>query len=283
MRDVDVETITGAVRQAWDKTPDARLKYVLENLVDHLHAFARNVQLTHEEWLEALNFIARCGDISDAQRNEFALLSDVFGLTSLTDLINSKTHATAGSVLGPFYAAGSHYVAREADLVGQNAGEIVLVCGVVKATNGSPLQHASIDLWQTNAQGLYATQDPLQPDDNFRCRQECDATGRYWFTTVLPAPYTIPTDGPVGDLFRATLRSPWRPAHFHFIVRAPGYRPIVTEVFLADDKFLSSDAVFGVREELIRKVADDLDQLPVPLDRVPAKRIDFDFVLVPLD
>ena len=137
-------------------------------------------------------------------------------------------------------------------------------------------------MWQTDAKGLYATQDPAQPDDNFRCKLECDDEGRYWFTTVRPGAYTIPMDGPVGDLFRKTNRSEWRPAHYHFIVRAPGYQELVTELFPDDDPYLELDAVFGTRGKLcvpLKPVAAN-DSLPSPLERKPVKRIDYDFVLV---
>jgi hydroxyquinol 1,2-dioxygenase len=282
-RDINVVSITDAALQAWQATPDERLKYLLERLVSYVHDYAREVRLTHDEWQSALQFVSRCGQISDEHRNEFSLLSDVLGLTSLVDLLEGRPGITSGSVLGPFYAPGSPQLPLGADLAKGNPGDVVLVSGRVMDIEGRAIQGASIDLWQTDAKGLYATQDPSQPDENFRCRQDCDTAGRYWFTTVLPAPYTIPTDGPIGDLFRMARRSPWRPAHFHFIVRAPGYRSIVTELFFSHDKFIEDDAVFGVRADLIRNVEDvDARQaLPAPLARTPEKRVDFDFIIMP--
>lgn len=281
MRDITADTITQAVMASWANAPDARARQVLQRLTHHLHAFIDDVRPTHAEWLAAVDFLWRCGQISNDQRNEFALLSDVFGVTSLVDLRNAIPGATVGSVLGPFYSDDSPYVPFGADLVKDNAGDVVLVTGVVRDTAGRPIPGAVIDMWQTNAAGAYATQDPDQDDANLRCKQLCDAAGRYAFTTVEPAAYTIPMDGPVGAVVRLAERTPWRPGHFHFIVRADGYQPIVTEIFFAHDPLVDSDAVFGTRQSLIRDIdpVRDGEELPAPLDRRPDRRLDFDFTL----
>lgn len=279
MRNTDVNTITGAVQAAWGNTKDERLRFLLQELVPYLHDYIRKVKLTHEEWLTAIQFLFKAGQISDNKRNEFALLSDILGVTSLIDLINAAPGATIGSVLGPFYAEDSPEVPFGADLVKDNDGEPVLLTGTVRGVDGEPLKGASIDMWQTDVEGFYATQDPEQADDNLRCKQACDTKGRYAFTTVLPAPYTIPMDGPVGALFRTTERTPWRPAHYHFIVRAPGHKPIVTEIFFDHDKLVDSDAVFGVREPLVRHVA-KAGPIELQLERKPVQRLDVDFTLV---
>ncbi len=282
MRDITADTITQAVERAWGKAPDPRLRHLLQRLTHHVHAFAREVGLTHEEWLATIEFLWRAGRISDDKRNEFALLSDVMGITSLVDLLNAAPGATIGSVLGPFHSDDSPTVPFGADLARDNPGTVVLVTGVVRDTAGKPLPGAVVDMWQTDAKGAYATQDAAQDDDNLRCKQVCDGEGRYAFTTVEPAPYTIPMDGPVGALINTVGRTPWRPSHFHFIVRAQHHRPIVTEIFFEHDHHVDSDAVFGVREALVRRLEQAEAVAPRGVARRPERRLDFDFTLVPL-
>jgi hydroxyquinol 1,2-dioxygenase len=279
VRDINVINITQAVHRSWEGAESDRLRRLLQRLVPYLHDYIREVKLTHEEWLAAVEFLRSAGQISDGKRNEFALLSDILGVTSLVDLLNAAPGATVGSVLGPFYAEGSREAPFGADLVKDNKGKVVLMTGVVRGVDGKALSGASIDMWQTDVEGFYATQDPNQSDDNLRCKQNCDDQGRYAVTTVLPAPYTIPMDGPVGALFKATARTPWRPAHYHFIVRAPGHKSIVTEIFFDHDPLVDNDAVFGVREPLVRHV-DEAGIVDLKLERRPELRIDYDFTLV---
>jgi hydroxyquinol 1,2-dioxygenase len=229
----------------------ARERELLTGLITHLHAFARENQLTHAEWAKAISFLFRCGEISSDKRDEFMLLSDVLGLSSLVDMTDAPEGATDGSVLGPFYASDSPLLAIGADLRASAEAPPLLVRGVVRSTRGGAAPGASIDMWQTNINGLYATQDEAVPDDALRCKMHCAADGTFHFTTVLPGPYMVPDDGPVGELLRAGGRTAWRPAHFHFLLRAEGHRPITTEIFIADDPHLGSDAVFGVRKSLI--------------------------------
>lgn len=283
MKNVTTETITYAAQQAWADTPDPRLKQLLQSLVPFLHAYAMEVKLTHAEWLAGLEFLKRVGDITDDKRNEFSLLSDVLGITSLVDLQNATPGATIGSVLGPFYVENSPEIPLGGDLVKDNAGDVILLTGVVRDQNGQPLSGASIDLWQADIRGQYAAYDSSQHPDNLRCKQTCAEDGSYWLTTVLPAPYSIPMDGPVGKLFTTAKRSEWRPGHYHFIVRAPGHRPIVTEVFFSGGQYVDGDAVFGVREPLVVPVETVTAEtvLPKPLARMPDKVVRFDFKLVP--
>ena len=281
MRDIDFASISQAVQATWGRTPDARLKQCLEALIPHLHAYIREVGLTHAEWLTAIGFLTEAGAITDDTRNEFSLLSDVLGVTSLVDLQNAVPGATIGSVLGPFYVEDSPILVLGGDLVKANDGDVILLSGTVRDERGKPLPGAMIDLWQTDIRGQYAVADPAQHPENLRCRQVCDNQGRYWLTTVLPAPYSIPMDGPVGSLFTRVDRSQWRPAHYHFIVRADGHRPIVTEVFFEGGPYVDQDAVFGVRRPLVVPVADITEDmiLPRPLERRPDKIVQFDFEL----
>jgi hydroxyquinol 1,2-dioxygenase len=233
------------------RMPSARDRQLLAGLITHLHAFARENQLTHAEWAGAIAFLFRCGEISSDKRDEFMLLSDVLGLSSLVDMTDAPEGATEGSVLGPFYASDSPLLPMGADLRASSEDTALLVRGVVLSTHGDAAPGASIDMWQTNINGLYATQDDSVPDDALRCKMHCAPDGAFHFTTVLPGPYRVPDDGPVGELLRAGGRTAWRPAHFHFLLRAEGHRPITTEIFIADDPYLGSDAVFGVRKSLI--------------------------------
>jgi hydroxyquinol 1,2-dioxygenase len=229
----------------------ARESQLLAGLVTHLHAFARENQLTHAEWAKAIAFLFRCGEISSEKRDEFMLLSDVLGLSSLVDMTDAPAGATEGSVLGPFYASDSSLRPIGADLRATTADLPLLVRGVVRSAKGGPAPGASIDMWQTNINGLYATQDDTVPDDVLRCKMICASDGTFQYTSVLPGPYKVPDDGPVGELLHAGGRTAWRPAHFHFLLKADGHRPITTEIFIADDPYLGSDAVFGVRKSLI--------------------------------
>jgi hydroxyquinol 1,2-dioxygenase len=283
MRDIRVDNITLAVQKTWETAQNQRLKQLLTELMPYLHCYIRDVKLTHSEWLACIEFLHRAGAVSTDTRNEFSLLSDVLGVTSLVDLQNAAPGATVGSVLGPFYVENSPPLPLGGDLVKENAGDVILLTGAVRAVSGTPLPGATVDMWQADSHGQYAVHDASQDPENLRCLQTCDDNGRYWFTTVLPAPYSIPMDGPVGRLFATVGRSEWRPGHYHFIIRAPGHRPIVTEVFFDGGTYVDNDAVFGVRAPLVVRVepVTPATALPQPLDRKPDKLINFDFRLLP--
>ena len=251
MRDVTKENLTDVFNSYMGPDVNPRLRKVMTSLVTHLHAFAKDVNLTHAEWEVGVDFLERAGEISDKERHEFVLLSDVLGLSSLVDMINSRPEGTSSSVLGPFHISGSPPLAIGGDMKGDFGGSILLAEGVVKNTEGEPIEGATLDIWQTAPNGLYSSQDPKQETYSFHGIQTTGNDGRYAFTTVKPVEYTVPTDGPVGDILNACGRHPWRPSHLHFIVKAEGYRSLVTEVFPADDPYLDQDTVFGVREDLI--------------------------------
>ncbi len=281
MRNVSATNITQAVVHSFDGAADPRFKHLIERLTHHLHAFARDVNLTPEEWKAGIDFLYRAGKISDEARNEFILTSDVLGLSSLVDMLASGAGGTEHSALGPFHAEGSPLLQVGGDIKRENEGEPMLVRGCVTDADGRPVAGAQLDFWQAAINGKYWQQDPAQDPHNLRFRMITGDDGVYAFTTVRPAPYKVPYDGPVGDLLRAGGRHAWRPAHFHFIVSATDCRPLTTEVFFADDQYIDKDAVFGVRESLLvqpRLAADatlaQRHRLPLPFHS-----IEFDFRL----
>jgi protocatechuate 3,4-dioxygenase beta subunit len=249
------EQITEEVLKTLGGTPNPRLRLIVEALVRHAHDFAREVNLQPDEWLFGADFLKRCGDISDASRHEFILLSDVLGMTMVVDTLAADVPdgALEPSVLGPFYRAGSPVEPYGADISrgGDDDGEAAHVFGRVLDESGSPVAGAELDVWGTNANGKYENVDPDQPDFNLRGRFHTDEYGRFDFWTVKPVSYPVPGDGPVGDLLAATNRSNMRPGHLHVIVSADGYRTIVTEFYTDDDEYIDRDAVFGVKKSLV--------------------------------
>ena len=286
MRTVSTETITQSFLDYMAEDTDERLKFIVERLAHHIHDFVRETGLTHDEWRKGLELLYQAGEISTPERNEFVLFSDVLGISSLVDMVNSPKEGTPSSVLGPFHVLGAPVVPVGADLKGDNEGETLIVGGRVLSTDGQPIEGAEMEIWQTADNGLYSGQDAEQPEYNLRARIISDADGRYLFSTVRPVPYMVPDDGPVGELLRATGRHPWRPSHLHFIVTADGYRSLVTEVFPSDDEYLDEDAVFGVREKLIMDYIERSDMTDLPDDLAIKPKltgkfstVDFDFVL----
>ena len=286
MREHTEDTLTEAVIARLGKVSDPRFKQLVSSLVRHLHAFAREVQLTEEEWFEGIKFLTAVGQKCDDKRQEFILLSDILGLSMMVVALNHKTApgATEATVLGPFFAHGAPELEYGADLT-KNAtvpGEPAWVSGRVLSTEGKPIAGATIDVWQARGNGVYDIQDP-QAEFELRGRVVTDAQGRYAFRTFKPAFYGVPTDGPVGALLHAMERHPMRPAHMHAIVAAPGYQQVITHVFVEGDPYLDSDAVFAVKDSLVgkyRKVdsADEAKKLGMPC---PFHALEWDFRLAP--
>lgn len=244
--------IGDAAIRAFDATPDPRRKQLIQSLVKHLHAFVSEVELSEAEWLEAIRFLTATGQICDGKvRQEFILLSDVLGISTLVDAINHRRSAgaTETTVFGPFYMAGMPQRSHGENMA-LTEGEPALILGRVLNRDGLPLANAVLDVWQTAANGMYSGQDTAQPEGNLRGRYATDAGGRYAIRSIVPVSYSIPDDGPVGRLLQATNRHPWRPAHVHFMVDAPGCRQLVTHLFCQGDPYLESDAVFGVKDSL---------------------------------
>lgn len=248
------ESITEQVLQRFDTCGDARLRQLMRSLVQHLHAFAIENRLTEAEWAAAIGFATAVGQTCTESRQEFVLLSDTLGLSMVVDAVNhpAPDGATESTVLGPFYVPESPWREMGDTIAGRpEDGEPAVVSGRVLDTAGCPIAGAVLDVWQNAATGLYAVQDPAQPDSNLRGRFKTGADGSFRFATVLPTDYQIPTDGPVGRLLEATGRHAWRPAHLHVRVGAPGYRPLTTHLFNAASSWLDSDAVVGVKPSLV--------------------------------
>jgi catechol 1,2-dioxygenase len=249
------EQITETVLKAVSATPNPRTRQIVEALVRHAHDFAREVRLQPEECLYAAEFLKRCGEVSDASRHEFILLSDVLGITMVLDTMAADVPGGAlePSVLGPFYRAGAPIEPNGGTISrgGGADGEPTHVAGRVLDSDGNPIAGAELDVWGTNANGLYENVDPSQPDYNLRGRFVTESDGSFEFWTVKPVSYPIPVDGPVGELLAATNRSNMRPAHLHVIASANGYRTVVTELYTDDDEYLDRDAVFGVKGSLV--------------------------------
>jgi len=247
-------TVTDEAVASLRDTADPRLRELLSGLIRHLHAFALETRLTQAEWERAIGFLTETGQTCTDTRQEFILLSDVLGLSMLVETINGdrEAGATESTVLGPFHMTESpvRELGANIDMVG--GGEPCVVSGRIVSGDGTPLPGALLDVWQADGNGFYDVQQPdVQPPGNGRGLFTTDAEGRFWFRTCVPSPYPIPTDGPVGELLRATGRHPYRPAHIHFIASADGHTPVTTHIFVAGSDYLDSDAVFAVKQSLV--------------------------------
>lgn len=250
--------LTEAVIRSFDQTPNPRAKFLLQQLVASLHDFVRKTDLTFDEWGYAIDFLTRTGQTCSDSRQEFILLSDVLGVSMLVDAVNHRDRdgATETTVLGPFYVGQHRVMPHGTDISEKLTGEKMFVQGRVVDLDGRPLQGATVDVWHADDDGFYDSQRPGYESDgpSSRARFVSDTDGRFTFRTILPCSYPIPTDGPVGQMIAQTARHPMRPAHVHFLVAAKGYEPLVTHVFVDGDKYLDSDVVFGVKDELVAKV-----------------------------
>ena len=247
------DEVTRAAIQRVEESAEGRMRDILLSLTRHLHGFIREIEPTEEEWLAAIRFLTETGQKCDERRQEFILLSDTLGASMLVDAINNRkpAGATESSVLGPFYQEGAPAYENGADLADDTTdGERVLVSGKVVDLDGAPIVGAVLDIWQTAPNAVYAAQDP-SGSFNLCGRLTTGADGRYWFNTRKPVSYTIPGDGPVGAMLDAAGRHNWRPAHIHFMLSAPGYETLVTQLFTDDDPYLGTDAVFGVKDSLV--------------------------------
>jgi hydroxyquinol 1,2-dioxygenase len=253
------EDITAKVVASFDRAEDPRTRELMQSLVRHLHAFAREVGLTQEEWEAGIAELTATGEITDERRQEFILWSDALGLSMFVDALAHPLPqaATESTVLGPFYVPESPLREHGANIAEQEAGTPAWVHGrVLDALRGEPLAGAEVDVWQNGDNRLYAVQDPEAPEPHLRGRFHTAEDGSYAFLAVRPTPYPIPDDGPVGQMLAKTGRHPWRPAHLHMIVRADGYQTLVTHIFDGDSDYLDSDTVFAVKPSLVRTFED---------------------------
>lgn len=278
--------VTEQVLRSFADCADPRLRHVMEALVRHLHAFVREVRLTEAEWDAGIDFLTRTGHITDDRRQEFILLSDVLGVSMQTVAVNNEAYgaATEATVFGPFFVRDSPEIGHGDDLSFGAVGEPCWVEGTVTDTDGAPVAGARIEVWEADADGFYDTQ---YGDERTAARGHLfsDAEGRYRFWALTPTPYPIPHDGPVGQLLAATGRSPMRASHLHFMVSAPGRRTLVTHIFVRGDELLASDAVFGVKESLIKDFGSQAPGTPTPDGRDLGdrswSRVEFEIVLAP--
>ena len=292
MSDYNQERLTQDVLDAFAGTPDPRLRQLMTSLVKHIHAFAREVDLTPEEWLAGLKFLNATGQISTERRPEFILLSDTLGLSMMvvalaqaraTGSATGATPATEATVEGPFYWPGAPDLPLGADIGEGVPGEPAFYMGRVTDVNGTPLAGALLDVWSGDGDGKYDVQLSDKPTMRARGRFRTDAEGRYWFWSIRPTFYPVPDDGPVGDMLRATGRSIYRPGHIHMQVSAPGHVMLTTHVFVADSPYIDQDAVFGKRDSLVV----DFDAHPAgkAVDgremKVPYHSASYDFRLAP--
>jgi hydroxyquinol 1,2-dioxygenase len=280
--------ITAAVIRRYERCPDPRLREIMQSLVAHLHGLITEVGLTPDEWTAAIRILTATGEITDERRQEFILWSDSMGVSMLVDALANPVPegATESTVLGPFYVSGSPLREYGASMAEKDSiGTPAWVHGRVLDTGGTAIAGAELDVWQNDADMLYAVQKQDGPEDHLRGRYRTREDGGFSFVTVRPVPYPIPDDGPVGRMLRATGRHPWRPAHIHVVVRAPGHRTIVTHLFDERSEYLDSDTVFAVKPSLLRhfaeRAADDPER-PPGIDG-PWVSLETDIVLAPGD
>jgi maleylacetate reductase len=265
--------------------PDRRTAHLLGDLVRRLHGFVADNDVTEAEWQHAIDFLTRTGQMCGLNRQEFILLSDTLGVSSVVDVLTNSRNpdTTPSAVLGPFYVDGPPAVAHGADIARGMPGTPLWAAVRVTDPDGHPVADAVVDVWQSNEDGFYDVQLPDLDGPVLRARLRTDADGALRFWSILPSEYPIPTDGPVGQLLRATGRHPYRAPHLHFMIMAPGYLRLVTQLFVAGGAYLDSDAVFGVKDDLI--VQFEQGTGPTPDGRAVDSdwcRVEFTFQIAPI-
>ncbi|CQD16532.1 intradiol ring-cleavage dioxygenase [Mycobacterium lentiflavum] len=252
--DLNEHTITDEVLKTFDTSTDERFRQLFRSLVQHLHDFAREVRLTGDEWFTAMDFIERLGKISSPTRQEVVLLSDILGLSMLLDKINEQTggSSTDSALLGPFYVKDRPTAPNGADISNGVAGTPMFMTGRVVDEQGRPIAGAQVDTWHSDGTGFYDVQmtEPLHGEFAMRALLTTDHDGKFWYRSITPRYYPVPTDGPCGEILRAANRSVMRPQHVHFWFHADGYQPLITQLFLKDDPYIDCDAVFSAQESL---------------------------------
>ena len=278
------DTITQLAVERWSTAHSPRMAELLPKLVVHLHDFARETNLTHEEWMAGLEFLEALGHISDEKRKELILASDVFGLSMLVVMLNAKRpkEATPNTVLGPFHIDDSPILDNNGNLSEDIPGQRLYVSGTVRDLKGNPVPGALLDIWQSDADGTYESQLGID-EARLRALLYADDQGKYGFWTIAPKGYSIPMDGPVGALIEKTDISYYRPAHIHFLITADGHETLITHLFKEGGEFLETDVVFGTVAELVTPFIEN-EAGKTPTGEIlpePYLTINYDFVLVP--
>ncbi|GLY37071.1 catechol 1,2-dioxygenase [Amycolatopsis sp. NBRC 101858] len=286
MQLVTEDNITELAAQRWASAHDPRTAEVMAALVRHLHAFAREVRLSETEWMAAMRWLTETGQISDEKREEFILASDVLGLSMLVVQMNHAfdAKATPATVLGPFHIDGSPEKEFGGDMSDGLPGTPLYVTGTVTGLDGSPVAGAVLDVWQADEEGAYESQIPDIDEARLRAKYTARADGTYCLRTIAPKGYSIPMDGPVGELIGGTDISHFRPAHVHFLINAAGYEPLITHLFQEGAEYLDSDVVFGTKQELV-VTFESRDPGPTPdggESAEPWLEARYDFVLQPV-
>jgi hydroxyquinol 1,2-dioxygenase len=265
--DLTEQTITDLVLDTLEQTPEIRTRQVMETLVRHLHAFIREVEPSEAEWMAGIEFLTATGKKCSDVRQEFILLSDTLGVSTLVDVINHRLApgATANSVLGPFYSENRPTVPAGSDISGGVSGTPMYFAGRILDSQGEPISDAAVDIWHADGDGGYDVMRPEHRDGEtaMRALLRTDEEGRFRFRSIMPAFYPIPDDGPVGAMMRATGRNHIRPAHVHIMIEAPGFQRLTTMLFVDGDPYIASDPVFGVRDGLVHPFE------PVSAGRMP--------------
>lgn len=278
-------SVTRAVLEAMAASPSERLREVMTSLVQHAHAFARDVHLTEEEFDIGIDFLNRIGQATNDAHNEAILFSDAIGFSTLVCLLNNGQNGateTASALLGPFWRMHSPITANGGSIVrSPTPGPTLLADCRISDPQGNPLAGVEVDVWQASPVGMYENQDETQADMNLRGKFTTDADGRFWFRSVKPAGYPVPTGGPVGDLLRAQRRHPYRPAHLHFLAFKHGWKTLITQVFVDNDERLETDVVFGVTSHLIGEYRKGSGQPPLPDIDGEWYALNYSFVMEP--
>jgi hydroxyquinol 1,2-dioxygenase len=277
--------VTKAVLAELAKAPNARFREIMGAFVRHLHDFAREVKLTEEEFRDAMAYVVRTGQASNATHNEAVLISGSLGFSQLIVMLNNGDNGgdTDASLLGPFWRMHSPVTPNGGSIVrSPTPGEALFVNASFKDRSGKPITGAEVDVWHSSTEGFYENQDPVQADMNLRGKFTTDANGNISFRSIKPAGYPIPIDGPTGDLLRAQGRHNMRPAHLHFLASKDGFKTLISQIYVQDDKFLETDVQFGVTRRLVGNyVRHENEKPPAPDVNGAWYSLDYDFVMEP--
>jgi catechol 1,2-dioxygenase len=280
------QAVTEAVLQAMGQAPDPRLREIMASFIKHMHAFVRETRLTEQEWDIGVGFLNRIGQATHDLHNEGILFSDAIGVSTLVCLLNNGNNGAtenAAALLGPFWRMNAPETPNGGSIVrSETSGPALFAACRIVDPKGAPLPGVEVHIWHSSPRGFYENQDPGQADMNLRGVFHTDAEGCFAFRSVKPAGYPVPTDGPVGDMLRAQRRHPYRPAHLHVLAHTPGYKTLITQVFVDDDEYLESDVVFGVTRSLIGDYRRHDSGTPPAADvTAPWYAFEYDFVMEP--